>query len=364
MTIVYRTAGAWGGGKGANLTAAEVDGNFYDHESRIATIEGSPPTPNNIADISISGSVITVTMDDASTFNLTVPVVTWRWMGDWVGATAYAKNDIIVDSLTGFVYLVLEAHTSDPTTFDPLATVGGTTGGDPLYQSILEVAATGGGVAGVVTDSGTTINPTLGQANYLFTLDYYVAADYTEGKNRIAAVLPLDSTVAFDIGTQLHFVQYGNQIHCYGAGGVTVEFAFGRQPYSRDYLSMITATKVATNHWYLSGDLEEDRAPIEITGTTYTLQANHLFKYLRCTNAAGCDVTVPVWSTSRDLPVGAEYNFRQCASGTGAEVTITAATGVTINAKAGSSLSTVEQGSVITLKKVATDVWDLFGDDV
>jgi hypothetical protein len=36
---------------------------------------------------------------------------------------------------------------------------------------------------------------------------------------------------------------------------------------------------------------------------------------------------------------------------------------VTINAKAGSSLSTAELGSVITLKKIQTNEWDLFGDD-
>lgn len=29
MTITYRTAGAWGAGKGSNLTAAEADQNFY-----------------------------------------------------------------------------------------------------------------------------------------------------------------------------------------------------------------------------------------------------------------------------------------------------------------------------------------------
>ena len=38
MTITYRTPGAWGPGKGANLTAAEVDGNFHGLSKDVRTI--------------------------------------------------------------------------------------------------------------------------------------------------------------------------------------------------------------------------------------------------------------------------------------------------------------------------------------
>jgi len=67
MTI-YRTAGAWGAGKGSNLTPAEVDENFYGHEQRIEDLEGSPVEPNQIANIIQTGDTITIVMEDASTF--------------------------------------------------------------------------------------------------------------------------------------------------------------------------------------------------------------------------------------------------------------------------------------------------------
>ncbi|WSH59835.1 hypothetical protein U8P68_10940 [Rhizobium ruizarguesonis] len=66
--ITYRTSGAWGAGKGSNLTPAEVDDNFYDLDGRVTELEDNPPSPNQIADITQSGNQITIVMDDASTF--------------------------------------------------------------------------------------------------------------------------------------------------------------------------------------------------------------------------------------------------------------------------------------------------------
>ncbi|MBB2841261.1 UNVERIFIED_ORG: hypothetical protein GGE64_005043 [Rhizobium etli] len=66
--ITFRTAGAWGPGKGSNLTPAEVDENFWDLDGRVSEIEDNPPSPNQIADITQSGDQITIVMEDASTF--------------------------------------------------------------------------------------------------------------------------------------------------------------------------------------------------------------------------------------------------------------------------------------------------------
>lgn len=74
MAIIYRTAGAWGAGKGSNLTAAEVDENFYDHEGRIDALETNPPEPNEITNITISGTQITFHFADTTTIGpLTLP---------------------------------------------------------------------------------------------------------------------------------------------------------------------------------------------------------------------------------------------------------------------------------------------------
>ncbi|MGR9317278.1 hypothetical protein ACU8LZ_12605 [Rhizobium leguminosarum] len=66
--LIFRTAGAWGAGKGSNLTPAEVDENFHDLDCRVTDLEDNPPTANQIADITQDGNQITIVMDDASTF--------------------------------------------------------------------------------------------------------------------------------------------------------------------------------------------------------------------------------------------------------------------------------------------------------
>lgn len=99
--------------------------------------------------------------------------------------------------------------------------------------------------------------------------------------------------------------------------------------------------------------------PIAVSGSTYTLLVADVNKYLRCSNAAGCTVTVPI-SDELDVPVGSEYHFRQ-APGCTAITFIEGETGVTINGVSGFSLGTDAEGAVATLKKVGTDEWDLFG---
>ena len=56
MTITYRTAGAWGPGKGANLTAAEVDGNFHGLATRLVAVETNPAQPAQIEAMRMSGN--------------------------------------------------------------------------------------------------------------------------------------------------------------------------------------------------------------------------------------------------------------------------------------------------------------------
>ena len=43
MPLVYRNAGAWGAGKGARLTSLEADGNVYDLDVRVQSLEQNPP---------------------------------------------------------------------------------------------------------------------------------------------------------------------------------------------------------------------------------------------------------------------------------------------------------------------------------
>ena len=57
--------------------------------------------------------------------------------------------------------------------------------------------------------------------------------------------------------------------------------------------------------------------------------------------------------------VGEEIHFRQCNTG---PVTFESGSGVILNLPDGDDAQTSRQGAVCTLKKIATDEWDIFGD--
>jgi hypothetical protein len=94
-----------------------------------------------------------------------------------------------------------------------------------------------------------------------------------------------------------------------------------------------------------------------VAGTTFTPALADANRYLRCTNADGCAVTIPT-DAAVPFPVDTELHFRQAAAGA---VEIAGADGVTVNGVAGYLDQTEVQGDTITLKKVAEDEWDLFG---
>jgi hypothetical protein len=120
MSIIYRTDGPWGVGKGSNLTGAEADGNFYDHDGRIAGLETSRPQPDNFANVTVAGTQITFTLVSGATLGpLDLPVLRWRWRGDWVPFTGFAANDTFRVAGDG-VYMVLLDHVS-AATFDRAA---------------------------------------------------------------------------------------------------------------------------------------------------------------------------------------------------------------------------------------------------
>jgi hypothetical protein len=126
MTITYRTSGAWGPGKGGNLTAAEVDTNFYTLVQDIAQV-ADDLVPAEIENITLVGSQLTFVLSDARTFGpFTVPSPAFRWVGDWEPDELYLANDVLSTPLG--VYLVVQNHTS-AAIFDPAREIGG----NPVY---------------------------------------------------------------------------------------------------------------------------------------------------------------------------------------------------------------------------------------
>lgn len=117
MTIKYRTSGAWGSGEGRGLYAAEVDENFYDHEGRIETLETNPSDANSIANVTIAGNVITVTLDDGTTFAGTLTVPLMRFRGEYDASATYAVYDAFTYGGAALYWTLIGI--SAPGAFDP-----------------------------------------------------------------------------------------------------------------------------------------------------------------------------------------------------------------------------------------------------
>lgn len=236
MTMTYRTAGAWGAGKGGDLTPAEVDVNFHSLVLALAALEADIPAPAEIEDITLAGTVMTITLSDATSYAVTVPRAAFTWRGAWAGSTAYLGNDVV--QVPGYgIYLVRATHTS-PATWDE----GHLVGGQPAYLLMFSDPR-----AVVATASGATLTPALSQA---FA---YIRCTAAGG---CAVTLPSLASVPFPVGTELHFAQRGAAaVTIAGAAGVTVNVPDGLLAETNGPGSVVTAKKVASDEWDLFGAL-------------------------------------------------------------------------------------------------------------
>jgi hypothetical protein len=243
MTVTYRTSGAWGSGKGTNLTPAEVDGNFWDHEGRIVTLEGGLPAPNEIADISVDANgMITFTMDDATAFGpYQIPIAAFGWRGDWLASTAYNLYDIVHVAGAG-VYIVLKEHTS-PATWNAGHTVSGVQVYDQMMPAVVPP------VDLQITESAAT--------TYELGLDdrgkYLRFTDSTSGN--VVVDLPPDSVVAWPTGSQITIRQSGSApVELSFGSFVTVNAKTGCDFTTVEEGSVVTLVKIAASEWDYFGD--------------------------------------------------------------------------------------------------------------
>lgn len=143
VAITFRTSGAWGPGAGANLTPAQVDGNFNALKEAVEYLEDNPPEAVSVDTISQSGNAITFHLTNGTTQGpFTLPAAAITFQGDWTATTAYVVGDIVAAG--GALYIVTYAHTSEAT-FDPGANDGS---GADYYQQILGSALPSGGITG------------------------------------------------------------------------------------------------------------------------------------------------------------------------------------------------------------------------
>ena len=100
-------------------------------------------------------------------------------------------------------------------------------------------------------------------------------------------------------------------------------------------------------------------APVgTITLSSYTLALAELNHFLVCTSDAGCEVTIPDNAVA-EIPVGSEYHFYP--AGEGPITVFDGGTAVNIYPVPGFLYETAGTGRPITIKKVGTDDWVVFG---
>jgi hypothetical protein len=116
--IVFRTLGAWGAGKGANLLPGEVDSNFWALAQAIFELQADPAIPNGIQQIDVVGTQMTITLTNGDVMGpFTMPVLTFRWRDEWTSSTIYAALDVVKVTDLG-IFMCQISHTSGDT-FDP-----------------------------------------------------------------------------------------------------------------------------------------------------------------------------------------------------------------------------------------------------
>lgn len=112
----YRGNGAWGSGKGSNLTAVDFDANTYEFDTRITELEENPPEAVSIDHFVVSGSLLTIVLSNGSTHGpFSLPMAQWRWTGPWQPLITYLPGDIT--TVDGAVYFVRVMHVA-ATAFD------------------------------------------------------------------------------------------------------------------------------------------------------------------------------------------------------------------------------------------------------
>lgn len=135
-SLVYRTTDGtrWGGGLGSDLSATQVDINFFTLASAIQALEDHAEVGAGIDFINqpSGGNLFFIHLTDHRVLGpFTIPTAQWNPRGAWAPATGYAPFDVV--SNDGSLYLITVPFTS-ASTFNAFATDGV---GHNLYNLIL-----------------------------------------------------------------------------------------------------------------------------------------------------------------------------------------------------------------------------------
>jgi len=169
------------------------------------------------------------------------------------GALTWDSTNSQVKVNNGSTWVNVSGSTGPTGPTGPTSTVLGPTGPTGPTGSTGPTGATGatgaGGIESVNPQTGTTYPFVLSDRDDLVTALNASAQTYT---------IPLNSSVAFPIGSLINLIQIGvGQVTVQGAGGVTVlsTAAVAATPKTRARYSAMTLIKAGTDLWYASGDI-------------------------------------------------------------------------------------------------------------
>jgi hypothetical protein len=158
MTLTYRNVGPWGAGKGSNLDASEVDQNFYDLAQAIVALQSNTlAAANGIASVTVSGSQFSIFLTDGTELGpFTIPVLRFRWRGEWTGNTSYAELDVV--KVTGTGIFMVQIDTTSNADFDENETAGDVLVYFKLFGSVDAKLSTLGDVSVTLLTAGDIIH--------------------------------------------------------------------------------------------------------------------------------------------------------------------------------------------------------------
>lgn len=226
--------------KGSNLTPDEVDANFLELRTDLDDFIANPPTADSVVSVTQSGFDLTFHTTLGSDLGpLTMPVVQFRWRGEWQPLTLYDGADMFSVSGVG-LFTVMEDHTS-AATFDAAAT-----GGSPAVALYNQIFGWFTG-ADVVTETGTTRTLALADA------EAYIR---TTNGTAVTVTIPPNADVAFGISASVAFEQAGAGAITFVAGaGVTLNVAATHTLVTNGQFAVAEIKQVAADEWTLFGNL-------------------------------------------------------------------------------------------------------------
>lgn len=255
----------------------------------------------------------------------------------FLGDAASANSDIYVGSDTGNVVLWVQGTVR----------VNAHTGGAGVTGAL--------SVTGVV---GAATNSTFG--NTLIASDKIEINQNGTGDRNAYMDLHADDTNT-DYSARIYRYAGVNGacgFHSYGTAGISINSVGGAVS-----LTYANSTKLATTSTGIdvTGIVNSyGLSPlVTVSATSKTFALADAGTYQRFTSGSATTCTVPT-NASVAYPIGSEIHIRRAAN---ANLTIVASSGVTINAPSGGTL-VLTNNMTCTLKKVATDTWDLIGQTV